>query len=377
MKQAAINDAISVRYNNQVYELKVAGKNPIVLSLGEAYFNFLNLPQEIPFLDEEVHYTHSRGTLALRQCVADFYHERYKVSCSAKDGVIISAGSKILTFIAINSVIRQSERKEVIIPQPAWVSYSEQVKISGGEVKFIPPKTSIATYVDYITENTKIIILCNPHNPTGYNAKKEELELLMKIARKRDIVIIADEAYSEFVLPEDPFHSFGNVDPGLERTIIVNSISKNFGMSGWRIGFAISNPGFIDDIYKFNQHLITCAPSALEHYCIRNFNSLFHNAKPQAIDVVKKRLKVENILNKYRIDYFAGTSTFYFFIYLKGWVTGSISFADLLLSEYGVVVVPGLGYGPDCDSYIRISIGSEPLERIEDGIGAIAKLLRH
>lgn len=369
-----LTDAISIRYNNKVYELRERGLNPIVMSLGEAYFSMDSIPLDIQSNPKIFHYTHSRGTKELRNILSKFYNSNYKSNVDGNKNIIISAGSKILTYMALKALIENSS-DEVLIPEPAWVSYSEQAKLCNANVRYIPINTEIDNYENFIGPNTKVLIICNPHNPSGKNISAESIERLYNLAKEKNFYILADEAYSEFVPAFDKFTSFANIDKNLTNTIVVNSISKNLGLSGWRIGFALACEKNIEKLYKLNQHLITCAPSLLEFYTADNFNPLLENARVHISELLRKRIAVAEMLDAASITHLEGNSTFYFFLKLDNWTSSSVEFADKLLNDYNVAVVPGIGYGPGCDNYVRISIGSESLDRLNLGIECIKTLL--
>tara|TARA_B100000212_G_C27384905_1_gene538879 strand:+ start:11083 stop:12210 length:1128 start_codon:yes stop_codon:yes gene_type:complete len=369
-----IKDAISIRYNNLVYELKEKGKDPIVLSLGESYFDIPTPKLNEASNPEIFHYSHSKGLTKLRHVLTEFYKKSYGVISSPDENIIISAGSKVLVYLAMKSILKEGD--EIIIPEPAWVSYSEQAKLCGAKIKYIPIGTKISDYQKYISQESKILIVCNPHNPTGYNLSEDEIHSLYDFALENNLILFSDEAYSEFIPKNEKFFSMGRIDKDFKNSVVFNSMSKNIGVSGWRIGFAFSNKKTINEIYKLNQHIITCAPSLLEHYSSDNFDQLLSIARPQINDVVLKRSKVVDILENFGLKYEEGTSTFYFFVSIEDSGMTSVDFCDKLLSEYFVAAVPGIGYGPSCDGYIRLSFGTESLERISQGIELIARLVR-
>ena len=163
----ALIEAISIKYNNLVYEIKSAGGDVIVLSLGEAYFDLPKCDFEsLPYPDI-YHYSHSRGIFSLREKVADYYQEHYAVPIDPVKEILITAGSKIGIYYALQTVINPGD--EVLIIEPFWVSYSEQVKLIGGIPKYIPLGESVFEFGKYITNNTKCLIINNPQNPTGKN----------------------------------------------------------------------------------------------------------------------------------------------------------------------------------------------------------------
>lgn len=368
----ALVEAISIKYNNMVYEIKSAGGDVIVLSLGEAFFDLPKCDFEsLPYPDV-YHYSHSRGMPSLREKIARYYDEHYAVRIDSVTEMLITAGSKIGVYFALQTVINPGD--EVLIVEPYWVSYSEQVKLIGGIPKYIPLGESVFEFGKYITDKTRCIIVNNPQNPSGKNFTRDEVEFLHGLVRKHDIWTIADEAYSDFLIDEK-FISFGAVDPSFEHTIIVNSISKNFGISGWRIGYLISNPEVVYGALKLNQHMMTCAPTPLLMFLDKHFDEIISLTKPQIRDLIVKRKRVQGFMDELGIKVVPGTSTFYFFVDISASKLDSVAFCDRLLSELFVAAVPGIGYGHSCDRHIRVSFGTEPDERIHEGLKRIRDLI--
>jgi aspartate aminotransferase/aminotransferase len=226
-----------------------------------------------------------------------------------------------------------------------------------------------------LSPKTKAVIFNNPQNPTGRNYKKCELEQLYDFAKKNNLYIISDEAYSDFIDPNEDFFSFGLIDQDYERTIIVNSISKNFGISGWRIGYLISCQKIVEAVLRINQHTMTCAPTILLMYLEKYFDEIIQITRPQISLLIEKRSKVLVEIERVGLKVEPGDSTFYFFVSIFPSKLKSIEFCDKLLSDCKVVAIPGIGYGDSCDSHIRISIGTESEERIVTGIERIQTLI--
>ena len=366
-------EATSVRLNNQVYELKASGVDVTVLSLGEAFFeipllSFDGLPKPDIF-----HYSHSRGIPRLRAKLAHYFLQEYDVGFDPESQILVTAGSKIAVHMALMTILDPGD--EVIIPDPAWVSYPEQVKLCYGTPVQIPYEKTVFDYEDYITNRTKVIIINNPHNPTGRVLTLEEISYLVRLAEKYGLFVLADEAYSDFLLEDEKFISVGNIDKELSHTIICNSMSKNYGMSGWRVGYAISNPAMINQILKLNQHLVTCPPTILAHYLVNYFDSILKVTKPQIMDVVQKRQRMGDYMESIGLKSLDGSATFYFFVSIAESSLGSEEFSVRLLKEHHIGVVPGLGYGPSCDKFVRVSIGTEPEERVKAALRTMKELI--
>jgi len=366
-------EALSIKYNTLVYEKQRKGEDVIVLSLGEAFFEIpLFSFNELP-IEKIYHYSHSKGIPELRQKLAEYFLDTYDVSFDYEKEILLTAGSKIAIHMCLMTLINPGE--EVIIHEPAWVSYPEQIKLCQGIPIQIPYNTSVFEFEQFISKKTKMIIINNPNNPSGKVYSLEELTYLHELAKKYQIYILSDEAYSDFVLNQDEFISFAHLDIKKEHSIVVNSISKNFGISGWRLGYLISNPDLINQILKLNQHLITCAPTILQYYVAQHFDKIINITKPQIKDLVKKRQEIGEYMKSISLENLPGDTTFYFFTSIKNSKLNSEEFCSRLLTQHHISTVPGIGYGKSCDKFIRISVGSESVDRIKNGLKVIKKLL--
>lgn len=370
-RAASIPEALSVYFNQLVYELKRMQRDIITLSLGEAFF-------DIPYFDFKqldftrgYHYSHSRGIPELRDKIAGYYRDRYHCAVQADD-IIISAGSKIIIFMCLQAILNPGDA--VAIHEPAWLSYQEQAHLLDAEVNFIPFDCAYKNFSDYFTEKTRVLILNNPNNPSGYTYRADELRYLYEQCRQRNIYILMDEAYSDFVI-DGSFVSMANLVPSLDGVIIVNSLSKNMGMSGWRIGYVIASQSFLNIFLKLNQHLITCAPTILQLYLAKYFDDVLSFTLAQVYDVVEKRNRIAKKLDELGLRYLPGNDTFYFFVRTDPYVGDVHDLALFLLLEKGICVVPGEAYGDSTSRFLRISIGAESEERIDLALKTIRDYL--
>lgn len=369
-----IPEAISVAFNQKVYEKKRNGSDVITLSLGEAFFDIPKFSFDDLDFDKGYHYTDSQGLPELRKKIADYYNNQFKTKIIDNENLIISAGSKILIYMAVMCSIEPED--EVIVLEPAWLSYEHQISLAGGVTRFVPINENLEDLAKYISTKTRMVIINNPNNPAGKVYTKETLIKLVEICKKNNIKVLVDEAYSDFV-EENKFYSIASLFPDLDNIIVINSLSKTMGISGWRIGFAIAKSKVINDLLKINQHLITCAPSILQMYLSENFEAIQKSTISQARSLNSKRKKVELMLDKAGISYAEGSSTFYIFINLEGYFEDTYEFAENLLDEHLISMVPGRAYGKSTKSYLRMSIGVESLERIEIAINTLSKLLKN
>jgi aspartate aminotransferase/aminotransferase len=369
----SVGEALSIKYNNVVYELQESGADVIVLSLGEAFFDlplhdFGSLPQPAIF-----HYSHSRGLPALRERLASYYGDRYGVPVDPADEIIVTAGSKIAIQMSLMTLLDPGD--EVIVHEPAWVSYVEQVRLCHGAPVTVPYEVPVAGLEAFVTPRTRAIVLNYPNNPRGQILGADEWERLHDLAERRDLFLLCDEAYSDFLPDGERFVSGGLGDPGKRHTLICNSMSKNYGMSGWRVGYVIGRRDVISQILKVNQHLVTCPATILSHYLAEHFHDLLEVTAPQIRAVVDKRAAVVRELERIGLEALPGRATFYLFVSIAPSALGSEAFCTRLLTERHVAAVPGIGYGKSCDAFIRVSVGTESMKRTIAGLRAIKALI--
>lgn len=363
-----IPQALSIYINQLVYDLKRRGHDVVTLSLGEAFFDIPLFDFKKLDLDRCYHYSDSQGIPELRQKIADYYHRHYNAPVDAAREILITAGSKPAIFMAMQAVLNSGD--EVVIHEPAWLSYQEQARLLDAVPRFIPHDVPVSDFARHLPPRCRMLVLCNPNNPAGRLYTRSELLGLLNELRSRGIWLLVDEAYSDFVVDE-PFHSLAKLAPGLPGAIVVNSLSKNMGMSGWRIGYVISHPDMIARLLKINQHLITCAPSILLYYVSRYFDDIIHLTLPQVREVVAKRARVARMMDALGLRRMGGSSTFYFFVSLGDYPGNSLDFALRLLLDHGIAVVPGSAYGSSTERFIRVSIGTESEERICESLNII------
>lgn len=364
--------ALSIKYNNLVYELSAAGQDIITLSLGEAFFD-LPLPRFDDLAGHGLHhYSHSRGLPELRQRLAGYWAD-FDLPVDPDTEIVVTAGSKVAIYMVLLALLEPGD--EVIVPEPFWLSYPEQVRLCRGVPVLVPHDVSVFDFGRYVTPRTRAIVINNPNNPSGRVHTDAELEFVHDLADARGLVVIADEAYHEFVPSETPFRACGSFDPELRHTVTVNSMSKNYGVSGWRVGYVIAHRTLIDQVLKINQHLITCAPTILSWYLAEHFDDILDITRPQIRRVVDLRREVAGQLADIGIETLPGSATFYLFASLGRSTLDSMEFATRLLRESAVSVVAGIAYGESCDRHIRISVGTESPYRVARGIAEIRNLI--
>jgi aspartate/methionine/tyrosine aminotransferase len=372
-KIANIPEALSIYINQLVYEQKRRGRDIAVLSLGEAFF-------DIPMFDfskldfvRGYHYSDSQGVPELRERIAQFYRTEYGATVEPKTEILITAGSKPVICFAMQAALNAGD--ETLIHEPGWLSYQEQARIADAVPTFIPHYVKVDDFHEYFTRKTRMLIINNPNNPAGRVYTKEELTSLYVQCRPRNIYIMVDEAYSDFA-PRGSFHSMTEVVPDKDGIIVVNSLSKNMGMSGWRVGYVITSNALLRQILKINQHVITCAPTILQQYMARYFDDVTAITLPQVRRIVEKRDRIEALMNELGLVRMQGSSTFYFMVSIEEFPASALEFALHCLFTHQIAVVPGSAYGESCARFVRVGIGTESEERIHDALLILRDVIR-
>ena len=369
---AESQQAMSIKFNTMVYELQRRGKKVLIMSLGEAFFDIPLFPMnDLPY-PEVNHYSHSRGLPELRKEIQEYFDSEYDFQFDHETEIIITAGSKIAIHMTLMSILNPGD--EVVYSEPAWVSYPEEIKLCYGVPVGIPYDKSVCDYEAFVTPRTRAIIINNPHNPRGYVHTESDLRNLVSLAKKHDLWLLCDEAYSDFLV-DGSFISLGRLDREKTHAVVFNSMSKNYGISGWRVGYVIANAKLIENILKVNQHLITCPATILEYYLARHFRELLEITKPQIRDVVSKRNRLAEYMDGIGLSYLPGAATFYFFVSIEPSRLGSEEFCTRLLQEELISVVPGIGYGKSCGAFVRVSVGTARIEENMRGLREIKELI--
>lgn len=367
-----ISEAGSIRINQLVTDGKRAGRDITVLSLGEAFF-------DIPMYDlakidfaRGYHYSDSRGLPALRTKIAEVYRHEYGVHADPDTQVLVSTGSKTCIYLALLALVEPGD--EVLVQEPYWLSYPAQVRLARGVPVAVPHWTRPPGFREYFTPRTKVVILNNPNNPAGSVYSAESLRYLHDLCVEHGATLLVDEAYSDFCL-DGSFSSSGRLDPALRNLVVVNSLSKNMGMSGWRLGYVLASEKVVADVLKLNQHIVTCAPTVLQQYCATYFDEIRGCVAPQIRAVVEKRNRLFDVMMELGLQAMAGASTFYFFVDVRAAGMTSEAYAEALLREHAIAVVPGRYYGTSTDGYVRVGVGTEPEGRIVAALEVIRRTL--
>lgn len=325
------------------------------------------------------HYTPGKGYFSLREKISKDIENRLNVSYDPIDEIIICSGGKIGIFYALSAFIQSGE--EVLILEPYWLSYKEQVHLAGGVPIFIKsdPNTkfrlNIKELKEKISTKSKVLILNSPCNPTGVIFTKEELESINEIVQKNNLIVISDEVYRTITFEKD-FISVAQVDNMKNHTIIVDSFSKSYAMTGWRIGYICAPRHLMDEIYKIHQHSSTCVADFVQMAALTALNECYNEPKRMCEAYkVKRDLLVSKAKGLGNIEIIEPEGTFYAMLKLQDLKYPDSLVSEILLEEYKVAVIPGSAYGESSSNYLRLCF-AKPENEISKGLERISQFFK-
>ncbi len=321
-------------------------------------------------------YTGNRGLPELLELICRYLSERFSLDYSPKNTIVTVGGSEAID-LALRACVEQGD--EILIPDPAYVSYSPLVLMSDGTPVAVEcrEKDNFALTPELlenaITPKTKGIILTYPNNPTGAIMQKEQLEKIAEVIIRHDLLVITDEIYAELTYGKKHY-SIANVPGMKERTVYIGGFSKAFAMTGWRLGFVCAPPEIDDAMFKIHQYGMLCAPVMSQYAAVEalkdGFSDDFATVAEMRDSYDKRRKFVLHSLKEVGLDCFVPQGAFYAFpSVLKTGMDGE-AFANGLLKSKKVAVVPGSAFGKFGANNVRISYAvsmnslSEAFERM-------------
>lgn len=332
-------------------------------------------------------YTAVGGIDELKQAIADKLWKDNEVRYGKKE-ILVSCGAKHSLYNASQVLFQEGD--EVIIPTPWWVTYPDQITLSGATVvsvftdESVGFKMSADAFRAAITPRTKGLILNSPCNPTGTTYTREELEAIASIAVEHDIFVISDEIYEKIIYDDVPHVSIASLGEEIKkRTILVNGVSKGYSMTGWRIGYTAA-PAEITEAMSTIQSQCTSNPTSIAQWAsVEALTGPQEDVSVMAAEFEKRRNYIVDALNSLpQVECFKPSGAFYVFPRISGYfgsshkgkvIRNSVDLTQFLLEEARIAVVPGAAF--EADPYIRISYATS-MEQIEKGMERMAEAVR-
>ena len=324
-------------------------------------------------------YTDFRGDPELRQEICKFYKEEYNMDV-ADEEVFVAASGCLAMYLVLEAIVDDGD--EVILQAPFFTPYPQQVELARGIPIELPTyeeedfQINIEGLESLITERTKALVINSPSNPTGNCLTVETMEKIAEIAEKYDLIVISDDIYTAFSY-QNPFVPFASLPGMQERTIIINSFSKNFTMTGWRVGNIIAPDYIIKIVQQINENVVFTAPSMSQRAAIF---ALQHRdeVQPPMIEEYRKRMFYAaeriNEIPKISVIY-PPKGSFYLFINIKETGLSSVDAADMILREAHVLTLPGNAFGECGEGYVRIAC-TVNIDTLKEAFDRIEKVLK-
>src|SRR6056297_3609394 len=376
-----VNASMTLALSAKAGQMKADGHDVVSFGAGEPDFN---TPEHIAKAGKEAidegftKYTAAAGTKDLKKAVQKKFKKDNGLDYDL-DQIIISNGAKHSLFNTFQTILNPGD--EVIISRPYWVSYPETVKLGGGVPVYVDAEEE--NNFKMKIENTKALILNSPNNPTGCVYSREELKEIADLAIKEDFFVVSDEIYEELIYGDAEHISIASFGKEIkERTIVINGMSKAYAMTGWRIGFAAASKEIVDIMSNIQSHA-TSNPNSIAQYASTVGLNESKAVTREMVKAFKERRNymVKTINEMPKVSCKKPEGAFYVMMNIENLIgkkyegeeiDGSMSFADILLEESKVAVIPGKAFGND--KFVRLSYATS-LEDIKRGLERIKEFV--
>jgi aminotransferase len=355
------------------FDIVATMKDVISLGIGEPDFD-----TPAPILEAGIrslqggatHYTSNSGNLDLRQELVGNLKRMYGVNYDPVSEVVITVGVSEALYLALTAILNPGD--EVLIPTPCFVAYQAEVILAGGVPVEIPSRVEdnfqphLEALAAAVTPRTKAILVGYPNNPTGAVASPETLKEVLRIAEKHDLVVISDEIYDRLVYGV-PHVCFAALDGAWPRTITLGGFSKDYAMTGWRIGFAAAPAEVLKGLLRIHQYTIMSAPTTAQAAALEALRSGEPHVQEMLAEYDRRRRLIVGGLNRLGLPTFEPRGAFYAFPDIRPSGMDDEVFAQKLLDDERVAVVPGSAFGAGGGGFVRCSYATA-YEKIEEAL---------
>lgn len=388
-KAEDITPSITLAITTKAKELIEAGNDVVSFGVGEPDFN---TPKHIidaaikAMEDGKTKYTPTPGIIELRKAICNKLEKDNGLVYSPNQ-IVVSTGAKQSLANALMAILNPED--EVLVAEPYWVSYPELIRLADGIPVIVETKSednykyTLQSLNKSLSKKTKAIIINSPNNPTGTIYSKEELEVIAKFAKERDLIIISDEIYEKLIYDEEEHVSIASLsEDSYNRTIVINGLSKAYAMTGWRLGYAAANMDIIKLMSSIQSHMTSNANSITQYGAVAALNGPDEELHKMVVEFQSRRDYMLDRISKIEgLTCIKPSGAFYVMINIENFlntnfhnkdINNSVDFSQVLLEEEMVAVVPGAGFG--IDKYVRLSYATSK-EQIKAGLDRIESFL--
>lgn len=325
-------------------------------------------------------YTANRGLLELREEICSLQKRNFNIDYDPKTNVLVTVGVSEALDIAMRAILTPGD--EILIPEPCYVSYKACASLAGAVPVAVPAKIennfsiTPADLEAHVTDKTKALLIGYPNNPTGAILTKEQLMDIAKFAQEHDLIVISDEIYGDLTYGGERHVCFAGLPGMKDRTILLNGFSKAYAMTGWRIGYAMSNPAIISAMTKIHQYTMLCAPITAQIAAVEALRHGEKYMKKMVSEYDKRRRLIYDGLTNAGLKCFEPKGAFYIFPDITSTGLTSEEFAEQLLMKEHVALVPGTAFGQCGEGYVRCSYATS-VAKISEAIARIEHFVQH
>jgi aminotransferase len=323
-------------------------------------------------------YSANAGIIELRREISSYMNKRFSVQYDPESEVLVTVGASEAIDIGMRAILNEGD--EVIIVEPSFVSYVPLVQMAGGVPISVGTnnqdnfKVSAKQIEAAITDRTKALMLCFPNNPTGATMSREDMLEIALLAERHDLLVFSDEIYAE--LSYDEKHvSFGSLPNMKDRTILISGFSKSFAMTGWRLGFVLAPEDLLSAMLKLHQYSLMCAPTMAQYGALEALKSGMDDIERMKQSYKQRRNYVVKSFKEIGLSCHTPGGAFYAFPSIESTGLTSEQFAEKLLLEERVAVVPGHVFGAGGEGHIRCSYATS-MDNLEQSVERIERLLK-
>jgi len=315
------------------------------------------------------HYTHTAGLLELREALAEKLLKENNIKADPETEITVTAGGFAALYSTLQTVINPGD--EVIITEPTWPSYKGLIKLARGtpiplQLKAPDYPLDVDLLKEKITEQTKMVVINNPNNPTGAVYSLKQLKGLASLAKKHDFLVLSDEVYEKIVFDDSHHHSVASLTGMKERTITANSFSKTYAMTGWRVGYVVANEQITAGIRRVHSYAVSCVSPAFQKAALTALTTI-NSCVQQMVGEYKERrdITVEALNDIPRLHCIKPKATFYLFPNVQRLGLSSANLAEQMLKTAKVATIPGSAFGPSGEGHLRMSIAVSKKDLLE------------
>lgn len=325
-------------------------------------------------------YTANRGLLELREEICALQKRNFNIDYDPKTNVLVTVGVSEALDIAMRAILTPGD--EILIPEPCYVSYKACASLAGAVPVAVPAKIennfsiTPADLEAHVTHKTKALLIGYPNNPTGAILTKKQLMDIAKFAQEHDLIVISDEIYGDLTYGGERHVCFAGLPGMKDRTILLNGFSKAYAMTGWRIGYAMSNPAIISAMTKIHQYTMLCAPITAQIAAVEALRHGEKYMKKMVSEYDKRRRLIYDGLTNAGLKCFEPKGAFYIFPDITSTGLTSEEFAEQLLMKEHVALVPGTAFGQCGEGYVRCSYATS-VTKISEAIARIEHFVQH